>query len=85
MRRVGEVCLARDIPCQLALERYMACGMGTCQSCIVRIRHEQPPALSAGPAPDGLPRRSDAKPARGWSYKLCCTDGPVFDAADVLW
>lgn len=25
------------LPCQLALERVMACGMGTCQSCVVRV------------------------------------------------
>ena len=42
----------------------MACGMGTCQSCIVKIRNANP---------------------QGWSYKLCCTDGPVFAAGDILW
>lgn len=26
----------------------------------------------------------DADDAQGWRYRLCCTDGPVFDAADVL-
>jgi len=75
MRRVGEVCIARGIPCQLALERHMACGMGTCQSCIVRIRDENAPDPSTG----------SGQAARGWSYKLCCTDGPVFAAADVRW
>ena len=64
MQAVAEICLLREIECQLALERHMACGMGTCQSCVVKIR-------------DG----SD----RGWSFKLCCTDGPVFDARDVVW
>ena len=38
MRAVGETCVARGIECQLALERHMGCGMGTCQSCVVRIR-----------------------------------------------
>jgi len=38
MRAVGEACIARGVECQLALERHMACGMGTCQSCIVKIR-----------------------------------------------
>ncbi|HUS48200.1 MAG TPA: dihydroorotate dehydrogenase electron transfer subunit [Phycisphaerae bacterium] len=67
MRAAGDMCIARGIECQLALERHMACGMGTCQSCNVRIRD--------GGAPAG----------RGWSYKLCCTDGPVFDAREVIW
>ena len=46
------------------MERNTACGMGTCQSCVVKIRDD-----------------SD----RGWSYKLCCCDGPVFDARQVIW
>ncbi len=66
MKAVGDICIARRIECQLALERHMACGMGTCQSCIVKIR-------------DG----GDVQ--KGWSYKLCCTDGPVFNAGDVIW
>ena len=63
-RAVGDICLARGIECQLALERHMACGMGTCQSCVVKVRSDAP---------------------AGWSFKLCCTDGPVFDAKDLLW
>jgi len=64
MRAVGKACIARGVECQLALERHMACGMGTCQSCVVKIRDD-----------------SD----RGWSFKLCCADGPVFDAREVVW
>ncbi len=40
MRAVGEACIARGIDCQLALERHMGCGMGTCQSCVFRMRSE---------------------------------------------
>ena len=64
MRSVAKACAACRIDCQLALERHMACGMGTCQSCVVKIRDES---------------------EMGWSYKLCCTDGPIFDAKDVVW
>lgn len=38
MRAVGRLCVERGIECQLALERHMACGMGTCQSCVVKVR-----------------------------------------------
>lgn len=64
MRAVGETCTAGGIECYLSMERHMGCGMGTCQSCVVKIRNG---------APDG------------WSYKLCCTDGPVFDAREIIW
>ncbi len=64
MRAVAEICIARDVECQASLERHMACGMGTCQSCVCKIK-------------------SDAE--AGWSHKLCCTHGPVFNAADIVW
>ena len=64
MKSAGDVCQGRSIRCQLAMERHMACGMGTCQSCVVKIR--------------------DASEA-GWSFKLCCSDGPVFDSHDIIW
>ncbi len=65
IRATAATCEARGIPCQVCLERMMACGMGTCQSCVVRIR--------------------DAAAPDGWRYRLCCTDGPVFDSRVVLW
>ncbi len=64
MRRVGQVCVDRGIECYLSLERNMACGMGTCQSCVVKIRDNTP---------------------AGWSYQLCCKDGPVFPAERIVW
>ncbi len=27
----------------------------------------------------------DACDAEDWHYRLCCTDGPVFDAAQIKW
>ena len=38
LRAVADLCVSRGIVCQLALERRMACGMGTCQSCICKTR-----------------------------------------------
>jgi dihydroorotate dehydrogenase electron transfer subunit len=64
MRAVGNACIERGIECYLAMERHMACGVGTCQSCVCRIKADN---------------------ERGWDYKLCCTDGPVFEARAVVW
>lgn len=38
LRAIGEHAQRHEIPCQLSLERMMACGMGTCQSCVVRVK-----------------------------------------------
>jgi dihydroorotate dehydrogenase electron transfer subunit len=71
MRRVADIALARGLECQVAAERAMACGMGTCQSCCIRVRKADPavPPLAG----------------KDWCYRLTCTDGPVFQAADLLW
>ena len=71
MKRVADIALQRNIPCQIAVERAMACGMGTCQSCCIRVRKPDPakPPL----------------PGKDWCYRLACTDGPIFTAAQLLW
>jgi len=62
---VARACEKRSIPCQVCLERMMGCGMGTCQSCVIRTRDPEDP--------------------EGWRYRLCCTDGPVFDGRSIIW
>ncbi|MGB9626184.1 MAG: hypothetical protein ACPMAQ_15125 [Phycisphaerae bacterium] len=65
LRAVASLAISEGIACQVCMERMMACGMGTCQSCVIRIRD------AAGP--------------EGWRYRLCCSDGPVFEAREVVW
>ena len=38
MKRVADIAAARGLPVQIAVERAMACGMGTCQSCVIKVR-----------------------------------------------
>lgn len=71
MKRVAEIAAERGLECQVAVERAMACGMGTCQSCCIRVRKADP----AKPPLVG----SD------WCWRLTCTDGPIFRGADLLW
>lgn len=65
MEFVARFCVSRGIECYVCMERAMACGTGTCQSCVVEVTDAQ--------APDG------------WRYRLCCTEGPVFPAEDIIW
>jgi dihydroorotate dehydrogenase electron transfer subunit len=67
MKATARAAAEFGVPCLASLEQPMACGMGTCQSCIIRHR------------PHAAPPQTD------WSYKLTCTDGPVFDTRDILW
>lgn len=40
LRAVASICAARGVACELAMERLMACGMGTCQSCVLPMRDD---------------------------------------------
>ncbi|MBK8266915.1 MAG: dihydroorotate dehydrogenase electron transfer subunit [Planctomycetes bacterium] len=40
LKAVGELCEASNVSCQLAMERVMGCGMGTCQSCVVPVKDD---------------------------------------------
>jgi dihydroorotate dehydrogenase electron transfer subunit len=42
MRRVATIAAERGLECHVAVERAMACGMGTCQSCCIRVRKPDP-------------------------------------------
>ena len=72
MHAVAMIAGRRGVDCQVCLEQAMACGMGTCQSCVVRIEDHDKPSEGAA---QGQP----------WRYRLACTDGPIFSAADVVW
>lgn len=40
LESVAQLCEKHDVPCELALERVMGCGLATCQSCVVPVRDE---------------------------------------------
>ncbi len=71
MKAVAAIAQRRNIACQICVERAMACGMGTCQSCCIKVHKDDPsqPPLAG----------------RDWCYRLACTDGPVFPAQKLLW
>ena len=62
LRAVADLAARYELPCQVSLEEYMACAVGGCAGCAVRI---------ATPEGDAM--------------KRVCVDGPVFDAATVVW
>ena len=63
MRAVAKHAAEHDLACQALLEERMACGIGACMACSVRLR-----------GADG-----------GVVRKRVCIEGPVFDAAEVIW
>ncbi len=41
MQAVNEFCSEHSLECYVSLERPMACGVGTCQSCIVTVKSDR--------------------------------------------
>jgi len=63
LRAVAELCFARGVPCQVAMEETMACGFGVCLGCVVEKRQPE----------------SDFD-----RFVRVCTEGPVFDAREIV-
>ncbi len=40
MEKIAQIAQVHHLPCQVCLERYMACGMGACQSCVCKQKSE---------------------------------------------
>jgi dihydroorotate dehydrogenase electron transfer subunit len=66
---VAEVCAKNKLKCQVAVEKIIACGVGACRGCVVRVR----------------PPRRPGTATSGYENKTVCKDGPVFNAEDILW
>jgi dihydroorotate dehydrogenase electron transfer subunit len=62
LKAVAALAERYDIPCQVSLEEFMACAVGGCAGCAVKI-----------------------KTPGGEAMRRVCIDGPVFDAATVVW
>jgi len=62
LKAVAALAAKYDLPCQVSLEEFMACAVGGCAGCAVRINTPDGPAM-----------------------KRVCVDGPVFNAAEVVW
>lgn len=64
LRAVAGIAEEMQVPCQVSLEAFMACGMGACLGCVVKGVHHT---------------------AENPDFRCVCKNGPVFDAADLLW
>lgn len=80
LHAVARVAERFEIPCQVSLEADMACGFGACMACVIPVK--QSAASSQRSAEEG--RMADSGQQKAF-YKLCCKDGPVFDAREVAW
>jgi dihydroorotate dehydrogenase electron transfer subunit len=76
LKAVANWALEHGARAHLAMESVMACGTGVCRGC---------------PLPRSTARRAAFDPQKTpslWGnreYAMCCTEGPVFESADLDW
>lgn len=69
LKEVAAISKGLGLPCQVSLEERMACGIGACMGCPIKVKSRYSTPHSQSP----------------FVYKLACKDGPVFDADEVIW
>jgi dihydroorotate dehydrogenase electron transfer subunit len=75
LKQVGHEASHYRIPCQVSLEKLMACGIGACLSCVTKTKQSNVHAHSCSEG--GSPPR--------FQYQRVCIDGPVFAAEEIIW
>ena len=77
LKTIAKIAETKRIPCQVSMEERMACGVGVCLGCPVRIRTAYSVQRTA--------LTQYAQRNTQYEYKMVCKDGPVFNAEDVVW
>jgi dihydroorotate dehydrogenase electron transfer subunit len=80
LHAVARIAKRFEIPCQVSLEAEMGCGFGACMGCVI-------PVHGSAFMVQGTEQTMNHEPStmNERSYKLCCKDGPVFDAQEIAW
>ncbi len=70
LKAVAQMAADVNTPCYVSLDNTMACGMGACLGCAVKVQ---------GQGARGKEKQNSQL------YKMACKDGPVFDAKEIAW
>jgi dihydroorotate dehydrogenase electron transfer subunit len=76
LKAVARWSLARGVPSHLAMESIMACGTGVCRGCPLPRSPRARAAFRSAPVPSLYGNEE---------WAMCCTEGPVFEAATLDW
>lgn len=80
LHALAPIAKSRHLSCQVSLEEKMACGIGTCLSCVCKVESE------IAIARRGLKESHiQTSPDFPYGHALVCSDGPVFDIEEIVW
>ncbi|MFQ5961647.1 MAG: dihydroorotate dehydrogenase electron transfer subunit [Candidatus Methylomirabilales bacterium] len=88
LHAVARIAERFQIPCQVSLEAEMACGFGACMGCVIPVHSSgfgDFGELSRAVQGSGQTMNYEPSTMNHFRYKLCCRDGPAFDAREIAW
>jgi dihydroorotate dehydrogenase electron transfer subunit len=87
LHAVAKIAERFHVPCQVSMEASMACGFGACMGCVIPVHGSQFRVQGSGFRVHRPEKSMNHEPStvNQQSYKLCCKDGPVFDAQEIAW
>ncbi len=71
------------IKCYVSLEEHMACGVGACLGCVVKVRSQNQNIKRFWCSAEHS--RSECSGTEDWTYKRVCKEGPVFNLEEIVW
>lgn len=79
LKALSKLALEKGIKGYVSVEENMACGVGACQGCVVKVRRQKAES-----------RRQELKyairnPESEITYKRVCKEGPVFPIEEIVW
>ena len=84
LEAVCRVALEKGIRGYVSAEERMACGMGACLGCAIRVKSKELRARSRKQKAKYLNSNLSSLPL-ALSYKMVCKDGPVFPIEEIVW
>ncbi|MBI3399758.1 MAG: dihydroorotate dehydrogenase electron transfer subunit [Deltaproteobacteria bacterium] len=78
LKEVARIADKTGIPCYVSLDKAMACGIGACLGCAIKVKGQ-------GPWVKSQENKSAIRNPQSAIYKMVCKDGPIFDAREIVW
>jgi dihydroorotate dehydrogenase electron transfer subunit len=82
LAEIARVAYSNNIKAYVSLEENMACGIGACLGCAVKVRNNKSKIISKKLT---VLNSASQTLSSEHIYKKVCTDGPVFNVEEILW
>ncbi|OIO39678.1 MAG: hypothetical protein AUJ72_00175 [Candidatus Omnitrophica bacterium CG1_02_46_14] len=90
LKAVSLIAQKYHVPCEVSVEVPMACGFGACLGCAIKVneRVTYGASVTSSQPREFILRSVDldaTKDLKGHRFAMACTEGPVFQASEIVW